>query len=63
MQRQSRAERIVHEAVLFLRVASILTLIHAVLHTIGGVFGHIDPGAASVAVEAMKVNTFPASSM
>lgn len=45
--------------VLFLRIASILTLIHAVLHTIGGVFGHIDPGAASVAVEAMKVNTFP----
>ncbi|MGA2727299.1 MAG: hypothetical protein ABSE96_05770 [Terracidiphilus sp.] len=45
--------------VVFLRVASILTLIHAVLHTIGGVFGHIDPGAASVAVEAMKVNTFP----
>jgi len=45
--------------VVFLRVASILTLIHAVLHTIGGVFGNIDPGAASVAVEAMKVNTFP----
>jgi hypothetical protein len=45
--------------VLFLRVASILTLIHAVLHTIGGVFGNIDSGAASVAVEAMKVNTFP----
>jgi hypothetical protein len=45
--------------VIFLRVASVLTLIHAVLHTIGGVFGHIDPGAASVAVEAMKVNTFP----
>ena len=45
--------------VIFLRVAAVLTLIHAVLHTIGGVFGHIDPGAASVAVEAMKVNTFP----
>jgi hypothetical protein len=45
--------------VIFLRVASILTLIHAVLHTIGGVFGSIDPGAAAVAVEAMKVNTFP----
>jgi hypothetical protein len=45
--------------VLFLRVASILTLIHAMLHTIGGVFGHIDPGATSIAVEAMKVNTFP----
>jgi hypothetical protein len=45
--------------VIFLRVASILTLIHAVLHTIGGVFGDIGPGAASIAVAAMKVNTFP----
>ncbi|MGO9438309.1 MAG: LIC_13387 family protein [Terracidiphilus sp.] len=45
--------------VIFLRVASILTLIHAVLHTIGGVFGDIGPGAASIAVAAMKANTFP----
>jgi hypothetical protein len=45
--------------VIFLRAASILTLIHAMLHTIGGVFGDIGPGAASVAVAAMKVNTFP----
>jgi hypothetical protein len=45
--------------VIFLRVASILTLIHAVLHTIGGVFGDIGQGAASIAVAAMKVNTFP----
>lgn len=45
--------------VIFLRVAALLTLIHAVLHTIGGVFGDIGPGAASVAVAAMKVNTFP----
>ena len=44
--------------VLFLRIASALTLIHAVLHTVGGVFGKIDPGPASVAVEAMKVNHF-----
>jgi hypothetical protein len=44
--------------VLFLRIASVLTLIHAVLHTVGGVFGKIDPGPASVAVEAMKVNQF-----
>jgi hypothetical protein len=44
---------------IFLRVASVLTLIHAVLHTIGGVFGDIGPGAASIAVAAMKVNTFP----
>ena len=44
--------------VLFLRVAAILTLIHAVLHTIGGVFGKAEPGPASVAMEAMKANRF-----
>ena len=43
---------------LFLRIAAILTFIHAVLHTIGGVFGKIGPGPATVAVEAMKVNQF-----
>jgi len=44
--------------VLFLRIASVLTLIHAVLHTIGGVFSSPDPGPATVAVEAMKANQF-----
>ena len=44
--------------VLFLRIASVLTLIHAVLHTIGGVFGKVGPGPAAVAVEAMKTNQF-----
>jgi len=44
--------------VLFLRIASVLTLIHAVLHTIGGVFSSPDTGPATVAVEAMKVNRF-----
>jgi hypothetical protein len=38
--------------VLFLRIASVLTLIHAVLHTIGGVFGGPAPAV-------MKANTFP----
>jgi hypothetical protein len=42
----------------FLRVASILTLIHAALHTIGGVFGKVGTGPAAVAVEAMRVNRF-----
>jgi hypothetical protein len=46
--------------VLWLRVAAVLTLIHAVLHTIGGVFGTIPPGSATVAVTAMKENTFEA---
>jgi hypothetical protein len=43
---------------LFLRVAAVLTFIHAVLHTIGGVFGKVGPGPATVAVEAMKMNQF-----
>jgi hypothetical protein len=46
----------VNKPVLFLRIASVLTFIHAVLHTIGGVFGKVDPGPASVAVAAMKAN-------
>ena len=43
---------------LFLRIASILTLIHAVLHTVGGAFGKLDPGPGTVAVHAMEVNQF-----
>jgi dolichyl-phosphate-mannose--protein O-mannosyl transferase len=42
----------------WLRIAAVLTLIHAVLHTVGGVFGSVDPGPAAVAVQAMKVNQF-----
>jgi hypothetical protein len=44
--------------VLFLRIASVLTFIHAVLHTIGGVFGKVGPGPATIAVSAMKMNQF-----
>ena len=44
--------------VLFLRIAAVLTFIHAVLHTIGGVFGEAEPGPAAIAVEAMKANQF-----
>ncbi|MGA2051386.1 MAG: hypothetical protein ABSG96_27170 [Terracidiphilus sp.] len=47
-----------NKPVLFLRIASGLTFIHAVLHTIGGVFGKIGPGPAAVAAEAMKANQF-----
>ena len=47
-----------NKPVLFLRIAAALTFIHAVLHTIGGVFGDIGPGPAAVAVEAMKTNQF-----
>ena len=45
-------------ATVFLRVASILTLLQAVLHTIGGVFGKPVPGAGAAAVVAMKSNQF-----
>jgi len=41
-----------------LRIASVLTLIHAALHTIGGVFGKVAPGAQQVAVAVMKANEF-----
>jgi hypothetical protein len=43
---------------IWLRVAAVLTLVHAVLHTIGGVYGSGPPGPATVAETAMKANTF-----
>jgi hypothetical protein len=42
-----------------LRIAAVVTLIHAVLHTIGGVFGKPDPGPATIAFQAMTMNQFP----
>lgn len=42
----------------FLRIASILTLIHSILHTVGGVFGKPTPGPAEQAVAVMKANQF-----
>jgi uncharacterized membrane protein YhaH (DUF805 family) len=36
-----------------------LTLLHAVLHTIGGVYGKPEPGPQQTAVAAMKANQFP----
>ena len=47
------------KAVLYLRIASVLTFIHAVLHTIGGVFGKPDPGVQQATVAVMKANEFP----
>lgn len=47
-----------NKSVLFLRIAAGLTLIHAALHTIGGVFGRVPAGPASVAAAAMKANQF-----
>lgn len=44
--------------VVFLRIASVLTLIHSILHTIGGVFSGPEPGAAATAWAAMKANQF-----
>jgi hypothetical protein len=47
-----------NKPVLFLRIAAALTFIHAGLHTVGGVFGDIGPGPASIAAQAMKANRF-----
>lgn len=44
--------------VTFLRIASVLTLVHSAMHTIGGVFGSTPEGPASVAAAAMKANQF-----
>jgi|ERR1700733_8899446 len=43
---------------IFLRIAAVLALVHALLHTIGGVFGDPSPGPAAAAVQAMKINQF-----
>ena len=43
---------------LFLRIASVLTFIHAVLHTIGGVFGKRGSGCMQPVVTAMQGNEF-----
>jgi hypothetical protein len=43
---------------LFLRIASVLTFIHAALHTIGGVFGKTAPGEQQAVVDTMKAHEF-----
>jgi len=42
----------------YLRIASVLTLIHAILHTVGGVFGKPVPGTAAMVVATMQANRF-----
>jgi len=44
--------------VLFLRIASVLTLIHSALHTLGGVFGKPAPGVAAATDAVMRANQF-----
>jgi len=43
----------------WLRAASILTLVHSISHTVGGVFGKPSPGPRQMVVDEMKANTFP----
>ncbi len=43
---------------MFLRIASVVAIVQAILHTIGGVYGTPEPGPATVAVAAMKENQF-----
>jgi len=40
----------------FLRIASVLTLIHSILHTIAGVFGKPAPGVATTVAAAMRTH-------
>ncbi len=43
---------------LFLRIASVLTLVHSAMHTIGGVFGKPLPGIAAITDAIMRANHF-----
>lgn len=47
-------------AVMWLRCASVLVLLHGILHTVGGVFGGAAPGAQADALAAMKGDRFEA---
>lgn len=40
--------------VIYLRIASILTLIHSIMHTIGGVFGKPPSGQAAMVAASMR---------
>jgi hypothetical protein len=42
----------------FLRIASVLTLLHAALHTVGGVFGKPAPGIGAATEALMRANYF-----
>ena len=42
------------KSVLFLRIASVLVFVHAILHTVGGVFGKPAPGVASAVAAHMR---------
>jgi hypothetical protein len=42
------------KTVVYLRIASILTLIHSILHTIGGVFGKPPSGQAAMIAASMR---------
>jgi hypothetical protein len=44
---------------LFLRIASLITLLHSVLHTVGGVFGKPVPGLGAATDAVMRANYFP----
>lgn len=46
------------KAAVYLRIASVLTLVHAILHTVGGVFGKVKEGPESLAAAAMQANEF-----
>lgn len=44
------------KSAIYLRIAALLTLIHAILHTVGGVFGKPSPGTAAMVVATMQAN-------
>jgi hypothetical protein len=43
---------------IFLRIASVLTLVHSAMHTVGGVFGKPAPGIGASTYAVMQANSF-----
>ena len=50
-------------ATLLLRVASVLALVHAILHTIGSVLSKPEPGTQAATMAIMKASAFPVMGM
>ena len=50
-------------ATLLLRIASVLALVHSILHTIGSVLSQPEPGTQAATMEIMRASTFPSMGM
>ena len=50
-------------ATILLRVASVLALVHSILHTIGSVLSQPEPGTQAATLAIMKASAFPVTGL